>query len=973
MPKKKKVSPPPAPSDKAKPAFPVVGIGSSAGGLEALEALFGTMPETTGAAFVVIQHMARGTKSMLAEILSKHTRMRVVEIAERKEMEPDNVYICPPDKEVYISDGFLVPTDAQPGKGLRLPIDYFFRSLAEERQERSICIILSGAGTDGTLGLKAIKEVGGMAMAQDPATARYDGMPGSAVSTGQVDFVLPVEKMPLELVNYISHPYIKMPVGAEGDQSDFASHLPQILARVRSVTGKDFSHYKQRTIRRRIERRMAVRRLDSIADYVQYLERHPAEIHRVFQEFLIGVTNFFRDPEAFESLREKVIPDIIAGKKQDEPIRVWVPGCSTGEEALSLAMLFVEAIKNSGKNLDLQIFGTDIDPDAIDRARKAEYPDTIAGDVPDELLKRNFTRKMNTFRPKSEIRESIIYAVQDLTSDPPFSRLDLVSCRNLLIYMDAILQKKIIPLFHFVLNSNGYLFLGSSETVGNFTNLFSPVDVKSKIYRLKKDSKRIAIPGFAPEEIDRRECGEIVHPAKIGSRERLDRILLEEYAPAAVLIDANYDALFFRGQVNRYFELPKGEATLNLLNLARPGLAHKLPLALRKATTEAAGTTVSNVLIKEENQSTLVDVTVRPLVPGGASDLFIIIIEEKTPPPDRQEKSGVKGSDKNPKVRELEMELQATRENLQTTIEELEAANEEQKSTNEELQSTNEEIQSTNEELLTAKEELQSANEELSTINSELQNKVDELSQVNNDVNNLLASIEIGTIFLGRDLTIKRFTPSMTKLFNLIPSDVGRSLKDITTKLVTENFYEDAESVLNTLQAREREVRTDEGRWFSMRILPYRTRENVIEGVVITFEDIMKAKRIEESAQKAMLYMESIFDTVREGLLTLDANLKVISANKAFYKMFATSAEETIGRRIYNLGNGQWDSPPLRELLEKIIPKNTSFEAFSVEQEFPSVGFRSLLLNARVLDQEEGGPGNILLAFVDKGYCPAPQ
>ena len=953
-------------------SFPIVAIGASAGGLEALEAFFDHMPSETGTAFVIIQHLAPKGKSMLGEILKKHTSMIILDMQDGMRAEPDHLYLNPPGKDIAILQSVFFLEDPLVAHGLRRPIDHFFRSLAQDRREKAICIILSGTGSDGTLGLKAIKEVGGLAMVQDVEQAKYSGMPASALTTELVDYVLPVEKMPGELISYLKHPYMKGPRTIEAKESQFAGYSQKILVLIRSATGNDFSGYKPKTIRRRIERRMALHKIQSISDYHRFVQGSPEEVKLLFQELLIGVTQFFRDPAAFEALSEKVIPKILEQKSSHSPVRIWVPGCSSGEEALSLAMLFVEAIEERGEHHELQIFATDLDSNAIARARKAEYPEAIAADVSEERLKRFFTRKDSLYRVKTEIREKIVYAIQNLVSDPPFSKLDFISCRNVLIYMDGALQKKIVPILHFTLNQNGYLFLGTSEAVGSFSSLFSTLDSKWKIFKVKKDSAaplralELAVGQEGPASSDFGRMKEKF--GKESAQEAVDRLIVSQYAPATVLINEKCEALYLRGPTNRYLELPTGEISLNLLKIARQDLSHKLAAALHKAMSERVPVTVEKVSVKQDEHIRTVDITVRPFGESdGTSPLFVVIFEEIIPPkPARRRKKKVPPSEeKHPQVLELEGELQLTKENLQATIEEFETANEELKSSNEEMQSTNEEMQSTNEELVTAREELQSTNEELVTVNSELQNKVEELTRINDDINNLFASTEIGTIFLDNHLLIKRFTPAMKKLFNLIPSDVGRSLRDITSKIAFDKIFENAASVLETLQACEKEVRTEEGKWFSMRILPYRTRDNLIEGVVVTFVDLTESKRFERELKRAKLYAENIVNTVRDLLLTLDSGLEVVSANRSFYRFFKVSQEETVGSLVYDLGNGQWDIPELRRLLEHIIPESTAFEGFVMEHEFPSIGRRKMLLNARRMEQEDGEPGLILLAMED--------
>jgi two-component system CheB/CheR fusion protein len=956
------------PAPPARQVFPVVGIGASAGGLEPLETFFACIPaDRPDLAFVVIQHLSPQHKSIIGEILKKDTDMPIKEIKNGMRIEPNNIYFNPPDQEVGLYHGAFQLMEPAEARHARLPIDAFFRSLAQDLEKKAICIVLSGTGSDGTLGLEAVKGAGGMTMAQAEEQAKYPFMPRSAIDTGLVDFVLPVEKMPGEIIRYVRHPYLEDREKELPGDKHYQSFLQKVLMLVRANTKHDFSHYKQTTIRRRVGRRLAVHKIQDIADYFRYLQQNPGEIQALFKDLVICVTSFFRDPEAFQALEAKVVQEILKNKLLDRPIRIWVAGCGSGEEALSIAILFDVAMDKTGQRYDLQIFATDIDPDAIDKARQGEYPESIAADIAPGLLKKYFVKQDGVYKIKQEIRERVVYAVQNLISDPPFSRLDLISCRNVLIYLDADLQKQLLPLFHFTLNPNGFLFLGSSESIGGAADLFAPVDPKWKIFRRKgpvhhhladypslspRPPAALAVP--APEQLL-----PVVNP-----RSLMERIVLEEYAPPSLLINNRYDVLYLQGDASRFLGLPRGKPDFNLLSLTREDLRPQLLTILHKAVIGKKTATGQPVPFRQPGGGFgYLQIIVRPLGKPGADNLFLVVFEElPTPTPAAQGKgkAPAKPADET-RVEVLEHELQATREYLQTTVEELEASNEELKSTNEELQSTNEELQSTNEELETAKEELQSTNEELVTVNSELNNKIDELTEVNDDITNLLASTEIGTVFLDQKLRIKRFTPAATRLFSLIPSDVGRSIKDITPKTEYGNLWQDAENVLQSLQVKEIELKSLAGDTFVIRILPYRTRDNLIDGVVITFIDI-SAQHLLGMARN---FAGSIADTVREPLLILNGELKVVSANQAFYQTFQTAKAETENLPIYELGAGQWDIPGLRELLEKIIPRDAAFRDFEVEHDFPKIGPKTMLLNARRLPAAGEHPQMILLAMED--------
>lgn len=957
--------------------FPVVGIGASAGGLEAIEKFFSNLPDVTGMAYVIIQHLHPGYKSIMADILRKHTVMKVREVEDGMRIVRDQVYLNPPDKEVALFNGIFHLSDPIETHGLRLPIDYFFRSLARERGEKAACAILSGTGSDGTLGLEEVKGAGGMTLVQEEKQASYGGMPGSAIRTGLVDFILPVEKMPEEIARFMKHPHFGRRKNAALEKH-LQGFIQKILMLVRISTGHDFNLYKQNTIRRRIERRMIIHKIAQISDYYRYLRENKEEIKILFQDLLIGVTRFFRDPEAFDALKKEAIIPIVERKPEGSTVRVWVPGCASGEEALSVAMLFTEVMEEHEKNLSLQIFATDIDSSAIERARLAEYPESIVSDVPVKRLQRFFVKSDDVYRIKKEIRETMIFAIQNLISDPPFSKLDLISCRNLLIYMDLPLQKKIIPLFHYVLNDEGYLFLGTSETIGQFSDLFKPVDIRHKVFS-RKETFTGGIAGYPllsfPETATIARSGlEAVAEKGMDAHQLMDRIILREYVPPSLLINEKCEILYFQGATDRYLTTPAGEPSFNVLKIARDSIRHKLSAAVRRAIKENKMVISAGVTMKRGDEHSTVDIAVRPLSEeGAAQNLYLIVFDERKIPEDiarKREKSSA--GEVDPRITSLEQDLQVTQEYLRTTVEELETSNEELKSTNEELQSANEELQSTNEELETAKEELQSTNEELITVNSELQLKLDDLTRAGNDINNLLASTDIGTLFLDCSLVIKRFTPLMTEIFNLKAADIGRSIRDITSRIDYGSLFEDAERVLSTLQVTEREVRSGRGKCFSMRILPYRTRENIIDGVVMTFVDTTERKLAEEEAESARLLAEDarllaegIVDTVREPLLVLDEELKVISANHSFYRSFNTTQEETLQRRIYDIGSGQWNIAPLRKLLEQIIPENSTFENFVVKHEFPMIGHKVMNLNARQINFDKGRRAKILLAIRD--------
>lgn len=948
---------------------PVVGVGASAGGLEALQGLFGHVPADLNVAFVVVQHRAADRTSVMKSLMEKHTQLVVIDIEDGMKVKPGTLYLGPADKDVSLLNGVLFLVEPPRG-GLHLPIDSFFRSLAQDEGDRAICIVLSGTGSDGTLGLKEVKAAGGMVIAQEETQAKYDSMPRSAIDTGLVDLVLPVEKMGEQMAQYLRHPFLTKRKAPDVEK-DQESQFQKIFVLIRAETSHDFSHYKRNTIQRRIARRLAVHQIDSLDHYVRFLHENPEEIRTLARELLITVTNFFRGRAAFDALKDLVIAPIVQQKTPDSFIRVWIPGSATGEEAYSVAMLLNEEIARSQKHFTVQIFATDIDEDSIETARRGMYPKSIAGDVSPARLKRFFTEENNHYKVKTVIREMLVFAKHNLTKDAPFSKLDLLCCRNVLIYMDSVLQKKLIPMFHYTLNPNGFLFLGESESIGIFSDLFVPLDARHKIFKRKPVNT-----GYEPET----EVGTYPQPqgarkekgkAK-SARQEIDavaeRVILRDYSLPCALISGDYNVVYFNGDVNKYLIQPGGKPTTNILQMARPEIHYRLNLLLKRAFHEKHVAVEKDVQVRVNDHYLDVDITVRPVnEPGIGENLMLVVFRAKQ----KEEKPGegeppvvnLPEGEKDTRIREIEQELQSTREYLQTTIEELETSNEELKSSNEELQSTNEELQSTNEELDTSREELQSTNEELRTVNSEYQQKIDELSKAYDDLNNLLATTEVATLFLDRSLKIRRFTPAARKMFRLIDRDVGRPLEDIVTNLRYENLVADIRTVLDTLARVEKEVQVqgEEEGFYQMRIVPYRTGENVIEGAVVTFVDIAEYK----NAVQAYDFARAVVETVRQPLLVLDQDLKAVEANPAFYRLFRVSPEETTGRLVYDLGDRQWNLPELRTLLEQIIPKNTKFEGFEVAHSFPRIGEKTFLLNARQTTLKGAATGRVLLAFED--------
>ena len=909
-------------------SFPIVGIGASAGGLAAFEAFFSAMPANTepGMAFVLVQHLAPDHKSLLTDLVKRYTRMQVFEVEDGMAVQPNCAYIIPPNRDMAFLDGALQLLEPAATRGVRLPIDFFFRSLAQDQHERAICIVLSGTGSDGTLGMRAVKGEGGMAMAQNPETTEYDGMPRSAIATGLVDYVLPPEEMPAQLIAYVEHAFGSRfrPDSPPAPKAEGA--LKRIFILLRAQTGHDVSLYKRSTIARRVERRMAVHRIERLDAYVRYLQQNPLEVEALFRDLLIGVTSFFRDTDAFKALEEQVIPRLFASKSADAVIRVWAPGCSTGEEAYSIAILLQERMDVLKKSFKLQVFATDLDRQAIERARAGLYSASIAPDVSPERLARFFVQEPvgGAYRVHKRIRDMLVFSEQDVIKDPPFSRLDLISCRNLLIYMGAELQKKLIPLFHYALNPGGFLFLGTSESVGEFTDLFATLERKSKVYQRREDvdsahrsgTRQFLVPLMADRDAPR-PTRKAPSESKLLLRELTERALLQQYAPAGALINERGEILYLHGRTGLYLEPAPGEASMNILKMAREGLRRDLTTALHKAAAQLDPVCHPGLRVRTNGDFTTVNLTVHPVTAGSdaaaETPLFLVVFEEapaadperpKAGAADSVEGAGESATDVDAHIKGLKQQLRAKEEYLQTTIEELETSNEELKSSNEELQSVNEEMQSTNEELETSKEELQSLNEELATINAELQQKVADLSRVSNDMNNLLAGTGIGTIFVDHQLLLQRFTPAVTQVINLIQTDLGRPVGHIVSNLVGYDcLVDDVQEVLDSLAPKEVEVQTRAGAWYSLRIRPYRTLENVIEGAVISFVDITETRRARETLREseALSRLAVVVRDAYDAIMVQDMEGRILAWNPSAERMYGWSEAEALAMNIRDL------------------------------------------------------------------------
>lgn len=932
-------------ADAATATFPIVGIGASAGGLAAFEAFFSAMPTDvdTGMAFVLVQHLAPDHKSILSDLVQRYTSMQVFEVSDGMRVHPNCAYIIPPNCDMELRDGALYLSPPIEPRGQRLPIDHFFCSLARDQHERAICIVLSGTGSDGTQGLRMIKGEGGMAMAQELASTEFDGMPRSAIATGMVDYELSPQKMPAQLIAYAAYAFgNRIRPTAPPISND--SVIKKIFGMLRSRVGHDFSYYKPSTIHRRIERRMAVHQIDSMDGYVKYLQQTPAELEALFRDLLIGVTNFFRDPDVFAALEKQIIPKLFNGKHANDSIRAWSVGCSTGEEAYSIAILLHEHMEVIKQTFKVQIFATDIDSRAIAAARAGLYSANIKADISPERLARFFAAEDGVYRIHKNIRDMVVFSEQDVIKDPPFSKLDLVSCRNLLIYMGGELQKKLMPLFHYTLNPGGYLFLGTSETIGDSTDLFSTVDAKFKFYRRKDDfpigqrvsANRNSLPIMRFDATWPRKVSASGQATKLSLRELTEQALLKHAALSGALVNGKGEILYLHGRTGSYLEPEPGESGINnILKMAREGLRRELVAALHKAAVTKSITRATGLRVKTNGHFVTVNLTVAPVASTATQTsealLYIVVLEESLAPkasqatiekqqtvptvPTAESNPGVLASEQQATeqsgsgdtafdrlaagatIAALNDQLRANEEYLQAANEQLETTNEELKSSNEEMQSINEELQSTNEELETSKEEMQSINEELSTVNAELQTKVAELSRTSNDMNNLLASTGIGTIFVDHELRILRFTPTITRVINLIATDVGRPVAHTVTNLVGySSLVADAQSVLNTLVPKELEVQTSEGTWYSMRILPYRTLDNVIEGAVITFVEITEVVRARHALRKAndVLRLAVVVQDANDAITLQDLDGRILAWNPAATTLYGWSEAEAL-------------------------------------------------------------------------------
>ncbi|GAA4946175.1 chemotaxis protein CheB [Algibacter agarivorans] len=918
---------------KKEDAFLIVGIGASAGGLEAFKTFFSELPDAPGMAFVIVQHLDPTHKSLMVDLLKKYTKMQISEVKNHTEVLKDHVYIIPPNKDMAIFNGILHLMEPSLPRGFRKPIDFFQRSLANDQGVRAVGIILSGTGTEGTMGLKDIKGHGGLTIVQDPETAQYDGMPRNAISAGVHDFILPIKEIPKLLIKYSKNRNLK-PIEKPLEIVKTKDQLEKIFILLRNETGCNFGDYKDSTVIRRVEKRMAINQIAKLEDYIKYLQKNTEEVIKLFKELLIGVTSFFRDTDPFDILKKEVVPKIIEKKSNGDTIRVWIPGCSTGEEAYSIAIIFNEVISKQKKNLKVQIFASDIDERAINFARLGVYPDTIVTDVSKDRLHSYFYIEGQSYRIKKEIRDQIVFAEHNLMKDPPFSKLDMISCRNLLIYLNIEAQKKVFSIFHYALINEGVLFLGSSESLGEYADAFEVIDRKNKFFKRKNlQPDKMPQLGYNFKDSLPTIKATTVPILKRVQHDNLaiitQRLLISNYAPACTIIDNKGDAVYFSGNTGKYLQPSPGEASLNVVDMAREGLKTKLSSIISKARKSKKLEVTSNVKVKTNGNFQTIKLTTRPLNQSLNDNGYLMIIFEDIEV-SREKPGKVKKVEPEnvSEVNALQQELDTTKEYLRSTIEQLEVSNEELKSSNEELQSSNEELQSTNEELETSKEELQSVNEEIVTVNTELQGKIDELAQAYDDMNNLLASTEIGTIFLDDKLKIKRFTPSMSKIINLIQTDIGRPVEHLSSNLNYDTLVSDVKNVLAKLTPFTTPVKSHDGIWYQMQIMPYRTAQNVIEGVVITFVDITIEKTLAEELNNIKENYEHLLESTKTIVYTQDKNLIYTGIANTYPDIKYRNIEGKTDKDFFS----EKDTKKLEDIKKKVLNTGESIrETVSIE------------------------------------------
>jgi two-component system CheB/CheR fusion protein len=940
--------------------FRVVGLGASAGGLEAFTHLFQSLPRDPGLAFVLVQHLAPDHKSTLVQLLKRHTSMQVEEARDRAVVKSNCVYIIPPDRHLAIANGALRLSAYAKSDGANMAIDFFFRSLAEDQGSKAVGVVLSGAGTDGMLGLKAIKEAGGITFSQDEASAKFPSMPHNAILAGCADIVLPPAEIAKELVRVAATMMVLEKSTSKSPEKAHASHqesLKQIFMLLVAQCGVDFTYYKHSTIARRIERRMLLLRLHHMDAYVAYLKEHPSEIDALYNDILINVTRFFRDGEVFDSLKAIVFQSILKDRPSGLPIRIWVPGCSTGEEVYSIAICLLEYLEGQGIAYPVQIFGSDIDEPAIRQARAGIFPLSVGNDMSEERINKFFVRVESGYQIKKYIRDHCIFSKQNLVKDPPFSNLDLVSCRNVLIYLGAVFQKRAISVFHYALKPSGLLLLGTAEGIGSHADLFKLVDQKSRIHVKKLIATPLRLDfGSTSSSLYMQDRGlpqdtGVTAVSSTSVQREVDRLLLLKCAAPAVVVNDQLQILYFRGETAPYLQSPSGEASLNLLKMARGNLMLELKNAVTQAIKDGVAVRREKVQFQKEDRRSLVNLEVIPLFGTDSPSACFLILFEKVAAATRiaraplAEHGGSSGDQRA--IAELTHELAATKEYLQSAIAQHDAISSELNTASQELQSSNEELQSINEELESATEELQSSNEELATLNDELERRNLELTQLNSDLTNLVDSASMPTVMVDRDLRIRRFTPQASTLLNLIPGDVGRPLNNIKINMAVLEFGQILQEVVDTGCRKELEAQDDTGRWYSVQFYPYKAVDNSTDGAIVVFVDVDQMKRSFELAKDARDFAEAVVAAVPRPLLVLDKDLRVVSVSKSYLEVFSVAEKDTVGNLLYYLGNGQWGIPKLRTALENTLSGGAGFDDFIVEHRFENIGDLRVKISGR--------------------------
>jgi len=960
-------------ANPADRSFPIVGIGASAGGLEAVSRLLARLPLDTGMAFVVVQHLDPSRESLLPMILQRATAMPVAQAKSGGLIAPNHVYVIPPNTHMVVS-GDRLRLIPRPRGVLAMSVNCFLNSLAEERGNRAVAVILSGTASDGALGVKAIKSEGGLVFAQDEQSAGHYGMPQSAAATGVVDFILPPEKIAEELANIAAHPGLRPDFSLVFEDS---GNLGKVFALLRRGTGVDFSAYKPSTIKRRLMRRLMLHKLKGLPQYVALLEKDPDEVRLLHDDLLIHVTHFFREPKAIAAIRAKAFPRILKGLPADAPIRIWVPGCSSGEEAYSLTIELLDFLSERDAMNPIQVFATDISEVSLERARAGVYSEEIQHHVPPRLLRRYFTKVDRGYEIVKRVRDSCVFARQDLTKDPPFANVDLISCCNVLIYLSPAAQKQILPMFHYALRPSGALILSNAETVGEFDDLFALADKRCRLYFKKPAAPRMRYAPRAPHAAAAHEAPPRGKPSSaIGWPETdvqkvAERILLARFAPAGVIVSGDLNVLHFRGHVSRYLEPATGKANLNLLKMLPAHAAGAMSALFQKAKKLDAPVKESGIDLGGEDgaRARKIEIELVPFrLPISGERFFMVLFGDATPAAQRGAppmKARPAAQLESATLKRLKSELASTRGYLQTIVEEHEAANEELKSANEEIISSNEELQSTNEELEIAKEELQAANEELSTVNEELQTRNGDLGQLNNDLLNLISSIHLPIVMVSSDLRVRRFTPMAEKILNLIPGDVGRPIEDIKPKLELPNLGEIIHDVIETVASKELDLRDQEGHSYALRIRPYKTTENKIEGAVLVFVDNDPIRRSIVGVPEVPAF-EAVLEMSGEPLAVLDAELRVKAGSRSMYQAFGLT-QDSLGRSLFAIQGGRWNHPALRSQLEILAARGEPFSGVAL-----SIEGRALAFSARRIKDESGGAPYILMSINEPAATPPP-